>query len=37
MDFNLKVCGLQNVVLQVWKAAYYFKAVQSIVNPVNKL
>ena len=24
MDYNSKVCGLLNVVLQVWKAAYFF-------------
>ena len=24
MDFNSEVCGLQIVVLEVWKAAYIF-------------
>ena len=37
MDLNSKVCGLQIVVLDVWKAAFFLEVVPSIVNPVNKL
>ena len=37
MDFNSKVCGLWIVVLEVWKAAYFFESWPSIINPVNKL
>ena len=37
MELNSKVYGLQIVVLDVWKAAFFLEVVPSIVNPVNKL